>query len=89
MIVDTSAVVAILEDEDDAERYRTALAESLRTRVSAATLVEMGVVVDVLGDPVLSRRLDEVLLVAAVVVEPLLHEGDDFAATDLRSALVP
>ena len=70
MIVDTSAVVAVLREEPDAEQYLEALVDAPVVRISAATLVELSVVVDRQRDPVLSRRLDELLTAVGVVVEP-------------------
>lgn len=74
MIVDTSALVAVLRDEDDASRHREALAGALDVRISAATLVEAGVVVDSAKDPVLSRRLDDLLAAVDAQVEPFTVE---------------
>lgn len=71
MIVDTSAFVAVLRDEPDAETFALALASATSVRISAATLVEAGVVVDAAGDPVLRRRLDDLLAAVDAVVEPL------------------
>lgn len=61
MIIDTSAVVAILKAEPEAPQLvdRMLAADVLRT--SAASYLEIAIVVDRLGDPTLSRRLDEVL----------------------------
>ena len=74
MIVDTSSLVAVLRDEPDADRHRIALAEAPAVRLSAATYVEVGVVVDAVGDPVLSRRLDDLLREVDAEVEPLTAE---------------
>ncbi|MBA2695490.1 MAG: type II toxin-antitoxin system VapC family toxin [Actinobacteria bacterium] len=74
MIVDTSAIVAILRSENDADRFIDALAGADEPRISAATLVETAVVVDAVRDPVLSRRLDELVEVARLRVEPLTEE---------------
>lgn len=46
MIVDTSAVLAILFGEPDANRYETALARATRCRMSVANLVEAAMVVE-------------------------------------------
>ncbi|WP_298805863.1 type II toxin-antitoxin system VapC family toxin [uncultured Pseudokineococcus sp.] len=70
MIVDTSAVVAVLRGEEDAHRHLAAMEGADRLRMSAATLVELTIVVDTRRDPVLSRRLDELLDVLGVEVEP-------------------
>ncbi|MEJ5943698.1 type II toxin-antitoxin system VapC family toxin [Pseudokineococcus basanitobsidens] len=70
MILDTSAVVAVLRGEPDAEDHLAAMSRADVLRISAATLVELSVVVDARRDPVLSRRLDELLDALDVVVEP-------------------
>lgn len=46
MIVDTSAVVAVLFEGEDAEIYARAFAQADSCRMSAATFVEAAVVVD-------------------------------------------
>jgi ribonuclease VapC len=61
MIVDTSALIAILRDEPDGERLLRALARAARRAMSAASYLETGIIVDVDRDPILSRRLDEFL----------------------------
>lgn len=130
MIVDSSALVAILQKEHGANELTTALARSTVTRISAATFVEVGIVMDRRGDPRLSVRLDDLIALHAISIEsvterqariarqahrdygrgsghpaalnfgdcfayalardtgePLLYVGDDFARTDIRSAL--
>lgn len=69
MIVDTSALIAVLRAEDDADRYIQALAEAADVRISAATWVEAAVVVDANHDPVLSGRFDDLISEAAITVE--------------------
>ena len=44
MVIDTSALVAILTDEPSAERLATAIDQDLRRLVSAATVVELSLV---------------------------------------------
>ncbi len=46
MIVDTSAIMAILFGEDDAEIYASAIAEADTCRLSAATFVEAAMVAE-------------------------------------------
>ena len=75
MIIDSSAVVAFLKGEDDALLYDEALSDAASTdppsgRMSAATLVEVSVVIDGAKDPVLSRQLDDLMRNNRVVVEP-------------------
>jgi ribonuclease VapC len=71
MIVDSSAVVAVLNQEDGWRDFDTALREANHPQMSAATYVELGIVVDRLGDPSVSRRLDRLLDSWGVEVVPL------------------
>ncbi|MBA3309336.1 MAG: type II toxin-antitoxin system VapC family toxin [Nocardioidaceae bacterium] len=61
MIVDTSAVIAILTGELEHEAFARAIVESPVAGMAAATFLETALVVDGLGDPVKSRRLDELI----------------------------
>jgi ribonuclease VapC len=71
MIIDTSALVAILRDEPDAADFAQAIAQSAVRRISAATFVEAAVVIDSSRDPVASRRFDDLLEAAEVIMEPV------------------
>jgi len=84
LIVDTSALIAILRGEPDATRFIQALAAATRPRMSAASYLETAVVVDANRDPVLSRRLDDLLAAAAVSVEPVTREQADIARQAYR-----
>ena len=66
MIVDTSAVTAILRDEPDADRYVRALVGANPPRMSAGTYLETSIVVDANRDPVLGGRLDDLLVTARI-----------------------
>ena len=71
MIIDTSALVAILRDEDDAKNCALAIEASAARRVSAANFVETALVIDGSRDPIASRRFDDLLKVAQIVIEPV------------------
>jgi len=71
MIIDTSALLAILRDEPGAMRYAKALAEAAVRRLSAASYVEAAAVIDASRDPVASRSFDDLLREARVVIEPV------------------
>jgi len=71
MIIDTSALIAILRDEPDAMFYAKAIASANRRGLSAATYVEAAAVIDGCRDPVASRRFDDLLREAEVEIEPL------------------
>jgi len=70
VIVDSSAIVAILQAELGAEVFARLISDAPIVRMSAATYVELGVVMDRTGDPVLSGTLDRFLEEARVVIEP-------------------
>lgn len=71
MIVDTSAVIAVLNREDDWHEFDQALRNARHPVMSAATYVELGIMVDRLRDPSVSRRLDRLLDAWGIDVVPL------------------
>jgi len=71
MIIDTSALIAILRDEPEAAAYAKAVARARSRRVSAVNYVEAAVVIDGSRDPVASRRFDQLFQEADIVVEPV------------------
>jgi len=71
VIVDTSVVIAVLKNEQDAASLGAILSRSRDCRMSTVSYVEAGVVVDSNRNPVLSRRLDELLRDAEISVEPV------------------
>ena len=76
MIVDTSVVIAILKGERDADVLGDVLARAQVCRMSAVSYVEAGVVVDSNRNPVLSRRLDDLLRAVEIDIEPVtLHQA--------------
>ena len=130
MIIDTSAVIAILRDEPEAVSYARAIADATDRRVSAVNFVESAVVIDASHDPIATRRFDDFITEANIFIEPvtetqariardayrdfgrgsghpaklnfgdcfayalaktsgepLLFKGNDFAHTDIASAL--
>jgi ribonuclease VapC len=71
MIIDTSALVAILRDEPEAEICARAIESATARRLSAVNFVETAVVIDGSRDPIASRRFDELLREAGVRIEPV------------------
>ena len=71
MIIDTSALLAILRNEPEAAAFAGAIQAASRRRISAVSFVETAAVLDRGRDPVASRGLDEVLQVAAIGIEPV------------------
>ncbi len=74
MILDSSAVIAILRAEPDLMLYTTAIEAANVRRISAATYVEASIVVDSWRSPVSSRRLDDLLRESQVVIEPVTEQ---------------
>ena len=70
MIVDTSALVAIIRAESGAPALLTALIEAPARRLSAASLVELAAVIDGRRDPVLSGALETTLTELRIDVMP-------------------
>ena len=69
MIVDTSALIAILRDEPEAAACAEAVEAAPNRRMSAANFVEAAIVIDGSRDPVASRRLDDLVKEAQLVIE--------------------
>ena len=71
MIIDTSAVIAIMRREPDAADYAKAIEAAQHRRMSTANYLEAAVVADRDGDPVASRKFDELIRLARIVLEPV------------------
>ena len=74
MIVDTSAIIAILFHEDDAEIYAKAISRADSCRISAATFVETAIVVETQTMSNGGRQLDAFMRRAGIAVEPVTEE---------------
>ncbi|GAA3212250.1 type II toxin-antitoxin system VapC family toxin [Nonomuraea helvata] len=71
MIIDTSAIVAILKGEPDAAAFTEAIRDAALRRMSAATYLEMAAVVERTRDPAASRLLDDFLSRMKVEIMPV------------------
>lgn len=79
MIVDTSAIIAMLLGEPEADRILEAIATSPHPRMSAATYVECGIVVDRRARPAARRRFDELIDVLGIAVVDLTRDQAELA----------
>ncbi len=59
MIVDASAVLAVVFEEPDSERYLDAIVDAAQCRMLAANWLEAAMVVDGKGDLEIGRRFDQ------------------------------
>ena len=79
MIVDSSAIIAILNDEPESGPFAIALASAKVVRMSAGTLVELSIVVDGTQDPVRSAWLDPFLSLSRIEIVDVTAEHARFA----------
>jgi len=74
LIIDSSAIIAILRAEPEAPKFAKAIADATDRRISAVTFVESAAVIDSARDPIASRRLDDFFREAQIVIEPVTFE---------------
>jgi len=79
MIIDTSAILAILFNESDAESYARAMADADACRISAANFVEVAIVVEAQTKASGSRQFDAFFRRAGIVIEPVTEEQSHLA----------
>lgn len=84
MIIDSSAIIAILRNEPDAGELADALERAPICRISAVTYVESAVVADCNRDPVLSRRLDSFLRDSTMRIETVTPAQAEIARQAYR-----
>jgi ribonuclease VapC len=85
MIVDASALVAVIRDEPDADRFFRALSGTGQPkRMSAANYLEAAIVIDAAKSPIASRRFDEAISEAGIVIEPITREQAEIARAAYR-----
>jgi ribonuclease VapC len=71
MIVDSSAVVAILRDEAERDEFSEAIIKAENRRMSAVNYVEAAAVIDASRSPISSRRFDDFFREAKITIEPV------------------
>jgi ribonuclease VapC len=74
VIIDSSALIAILRAETEAPEMAHAIEQAQSRRISAANWLETAVVIDASRDPVASRRFDELVQTAELQIEPVTQE---------------
>jgi ribonuclease VapC len=71
MIVDTSALLAVFFGEPEAEDFARSIAGAEASRMSAANLLEAGIVADSQTDPRTGRQLDVLVASLHLRIEPV------------------
>jgi ribonuclease VapC len=74
MIVDSSAIIAILFNEPDAALYAVAIATAQSCRISAVNYVEAAVVVESQSPAGGARQFDTFMRRAGIAIEPVTEE---------------
>ena len=84
MIVDSSALVAVIKREPDWLELSQRIEAADSLRISAASYLETAIVLDRLRDPVHSAGLDDLLLDLGMVIEPVTVEQAKIARQAYR-----
>src|SRR4029077_729843 len=84
MIIDTSALVAVLEQEPEAERISRALASTSERMLSAANLVEVGIVMQARRGDDGARDVDLLLAKLRVEIVPFTARQAEIARKAFR-----
>jgi ribonuclease VapC len=74
MILDASAIIAILRAEPEAGSAAEAIERAGARRISAVNYFEVAAAIDRARDPVASRRLDELFREGGIAIEPVTEQ---------------
>jgi ribonuclease VapC len=85
MIVDASALVAVIRNEAGADRFFLALSDPREPkRMSAANYLEAAIVIDGSRSPIASRGFDDAVAAAGIAIEPVTLEQAEIARAAYR-----
>src|SRR5262249_12165414 len=79
MILDSSAVLAVLFNEENAETYARAIANAGDCRISAVNYVEVAIVIEAQAKDSGSRQFDTFFRRAGIRIEPVTEEQAELA----------
>lgn len=74
MVLDTSALIVILTAEPEANTFAAVIATAATRLLSAASLLETAIIIEACYGPAGGQKLDELIRVAQVQVEPVTVE---------------
>ncbi len=84
MVLHGSAILAILLDDADADPMLDAIVESPRRLLSAATWLELAMLIEDRGGRIAGLRFDEFIRAAAIEIVPVSNEHGMVARTAWR-----
>jgi ribonuclease VapC len=74
MVLDTSALIAILSAETEANAFAVAIVTAATRMLSAASLLETGIIIEARYGPAGGQKLDELIQAAQIQIEPVTAE---------------
>jgi ribonuclease VapC len=84
MILDASAIIAILRDEKEAPDMTRCMVEAPVLRISTVTYLEAAIVIDGERDPVASRRFDDFFRETQISLVPVTVKQAELAREAYR-----
>lgn len=84
MVLDTSAVIAILQNEPDSDALVAAMANADIIRISAASIVDAGIIIHARFGDAGEMELDQFIHRLGISVIPVTPEQADIARTAYR-----
>ena len=84
MILDSSAVVAVLRGEPEASAFSREIELTNKRHISAVSYVEAAVVIERAGDAIASRRFDDFFRASRIVIEPVSPRQAEIARQAYR-----
>lgn len=84
MVLDTSAIIAILQNEPEAERLITAMQDAVNLRISAASVIEAGIVMYARYGDAGELEVDQFIHRSNISIVPVSAEQADLARSAYR-----
>jgi ribonuclease VapC len=84
VIVDSSAIVAVLRAEPEAREFSLAISSAERCHISAANYLEAAVVIDSAKSAISSRRFDDFFRASRIAVEAVTPRQAEIARAAYR-----
>jgi ribonuclease VapC len=84
MIVDTSALHAILRAEPESRSCAEAIERSAIRRISGGSFLETAIVIDPSGDPIARRKLDDLVRAANISIDSVTRDQAHLAREAYR-----
>jgi len=84
VILDSSAIIAVLRNEPEASAFAELIEACEQRRVSAVSYVESAVVIDGAKDAIASRRFDDFFRASKIAIEPVTPRQAEIARQAYR-----